>query len=243
MDLMVQLQLNLLHTNAAYQNTGCLDEFWHFATIFDSVKVKPGADRLWLEDFNGGPLDTGSFEIQGRCNTFVQWVQRASGMTNNITHLSQALTVDAGTDLAPATQARPGSIERFGRASIRALRKSPFLFVRKVSEEASFSGCESLTEAFSALVFKGKELDPSVEKVWPGSGVWLDNQHSRVSVNSYEGSIRLAGTHKDMQAKGYYCGRNMQVTFGTGFKSSAIVSEDGQKLKWANGVVWERAPN
>mmetsp|Transcript_152928 Transcript_152928/g.490607 ORF Transcript_152928/g.490607 Transcript_152928/m.490607 type:complete len:499 (-) Transcript_152928:97-1593(-) len=241
MDLMQQLQLNMLSTNAGWQNTGCLDEFWHFATIYNSLLIKPDMSQIPLEDFNGGPLNTRDFEIQGRCNTFVEWVQRAAGISNNITHLAQALTVDAGTDLAPATQARPGSIHRFGRASLRALRKSPFLFARKVSETASFSGCESLEEAFSAHVFRAPEHDVASEDgAWPGTGIWVDNQNSRVSINSFEGAVRLGGEHKDMQAKGFYCGSRIEITFNSGYKTSAVLSEDKMKLHWANGVVWPR---
>lgn len=239
LDLMKQLQLNMQHGSSKYTNTGCLDEFWHFATIYNSLQIKPGNEVLPVEDFNGGPLSTGSFEIQGRCDTFVQWVRRASGMTNNMTHLAQAMTVDAGTDLAPATQARPGSIHRFGRASLKALRKSAFLFVRKVSHTAAFSGCESLSEAFSALVFQDGRED-AAPQAWDGAGIWLDNQRSRVSINSFEGAIRLAGEHPDMQAKGFYCGKRMEVAFSSGYKSSAVLSEDGKSLHWANGVTWPR---
>jgi len=241
LDLMRQLQLNMGQGISGFRNTGCLDEFWHFAQVYKGVTFPLGATAISLPDFNGGPLDTANYEIQGRCNTFVHWVQRASGVANNITSVAQAMIVDAGTDMVPASDVRPASIRGFGRASLSSLRKSSFLFVRKVEEKASFSGCSSLPEAFSDIVFS---QDPRPvtddEKAWAGQGMWLDNLGSPVRIQSAEGAIRLKGDSPDMQGKGYFCGKRVEVTFISGYKSSAMIADNGRELTWANGVVWSR---
>lgn len=241
MDLMKQLQLNGGGHNLNYRNTGCLDEFWHFSTIFDTLRMIPGGSSVKLQDFNGGPLDSSNYEVQGRCNTFVQWVPRATGKANNITVVTQALTVDVGTDMVPASNVRPSSFKRFGRSSLTALRDSPFLFVRKVTDSAKYWGCQSLPEAFSALVFASPPTAlAGDDETWHGAGMWLDNQHSPVKIDGLRGSLSIAGNHKDMRAKGFYCGKHMEVTFETGYMIEAEVSDDGQQLRWTNGVVWHR---
>jgi len=241
MDLMRQLQLNMGVGTSAFRNTGCLDEFWHFATVYRDVRVPMGSRDLRLEGFNGGPLSTSNFEIQGKCDTFVHWVQRASGVANNITNVAQAMLVDAGTDMVPASDARPASIRTFGRVSLSSLRESSFLFVRKVEDGATFSGCMSLPEAFSELVFASEPKPPSAEeKDWVGHGTWLDNLWSPVKIEAYQGAIKLKGNSPDMQGKGYYCGNQISVTFISGYKSTAVVAADDKSLTWANGVVWHR---
>mmetsp|Transcript_90389 Transcript_90389/g.252615 ORF Transcript_90389/g.252615 Transcript_90389/m.252615 type:complete len:476 (-) Transcript_90389:206-1633(-) len=242
LDLMSTLHLNLGIMNKGYSNTGCLDEFWHFQTAYRSVQIPQGHANLVMEDFNGGPLSTTNYQIQGRCNTFVHWVPRASGSANNITDLAHMLQNDAGTDLTPPTDARPASFQRLGRAFIVALRNSPFLFVRKVDPTAIFSGCERLSEAFASLAFAATPAPIQGQgQDWRGTGTWLDNRRSPVVINSRDGAATLAGRDRDMQAKGYYCGDRLEVIFISGYRASAVVSADGKQLHWANGVVWPRA--
>mmetsp|Transcript_29324 Transcript_29324/g.84265 ORF Transcript_29324/g.84265 Transcript_29324/m.84265 type:complete len:475 (+) Transcript_29324:178-1602(+) len=242
LDLMHTLQLNLGVMSKGYSNTGCLDEFWHFQTAYKSVQIPNGHAMLNIEDFHGAPLSTSNYQIQGRCNTFVNWVQRASGTQNNITDLAKMMRDDPGTDMSPPTDARPSSFQRMGHKSLVALRKSPFLFVRKVDAAAIFSGCERLDEAFATLVFAptpGSLKSQAAE--WRGSGTWLDNRRSPVVINTGDGAALLSGRDRDMQARGYYCGDRLEVTFVSGYRAAATVSANGEELHWANGVVWPRA--
>jgi len=237
MNLMDALQLN-----RGFANTGCLDEFWHFTVAFPSVHLTTKPVKVHLEDFGGEALSTTNYETQGRCNTFVHWVQRASGINNNITMLAKELAEDAGTTVAPPTDSHPASFSRLSSASLLAMRHSDFLFLRKVEEDTSFSGCENLDEAFAAIVFAPQpQALPDTAPTWGGDGVWLDNRRSPVAMSTWNGAARLVGGDKEMRAEGYYCGNKLQVSFESGYQASAVLSHDGSELRWNNGVVWPRA--
>mmetsp|Transcript_102899 Transcript_102899/g.286572 ORF Transcript_102899/g.286572 Transcript_102899/m.286572 type:complete len:490 (-) Transcript_102899:190-1659(-) len=236
-NLMKDFQLNM-----GFQNTGCLDEFWHFLVLFSSLNLTGRPMSIHLQGFHGGPLSTSDTEVQGHCDTFVHWVPRASGVSNNATRLASSLLSDPGTDMVPASETRPASLGRLSRTALEKLRKSPFLFARKIEDECGFSGCESLAEAFDSLVFATPPRPlQSSETMWRGQGVWLDTQHAPVSITSQDGSVTLVGRDDSMHAKGSFCRDHISVVFSNGFKAKASLSADGRQLHWHNGVVWGRA--
>jgi len=237
-NLMTDFQLNM-----GFGNTGCLDEFWHFLVIFSSLNLTSagGPMAIHLSGFNGSPLGTADREPQGRCDTFVHWVPRASGTSNNVTQIAQSLLMDPGTDMAPASETRPASIGRLSRAALVRLKSSPFLFARKVNDGCSFSGCESLVEAFDSLVFSSPPRPlAGTGAPWRGHGAWRDSRQALVNITSHDGSLRLIGSDETMQAKGYYCQDRISVIFSNGFRAKAALSLDGTQLHWHNGVAWGR---
>lgn len=237
-DLMHEFQLNM-----GFKNTGCLDEFWYFAILFDSFNLTGHPTNIHLQDFNGSPLSSANYEVQGHCNTFVHWVPRASGTHNNLTTMAQALLKDPGTDMTQATETRPASIARFSQTALAEMRSSSFLFVRKVEDGCSFSGCETLAEAFDNLVFSEppRALPGGEQEVtWRGAGTWLDNKRNPVSITGRDGSISLEGTGSKMKAKGSYCRDRITVVFTNGYKAQATLSADAVQLHWHNGVIWGR---
>mmetsp|Transcript_47741 Transcript_47741/g.103905 ORF Transcript_47741/g.103905 Transcript_47741/m.103905 type:complete len:529 (-) Transcript_47741:28-1614(-) len=237
-DLMEQYQLN-----NGFRNQGCLDEFWYFTTLFEaSLKLSTTPEVVHLEGFRGGPLTTGSYEIQGQCDTFVHWRASASGTFNNMTRLANNLVHDAGTELDMVSDYRPASIRRLSKAAIVALRESPFLFARKVDEKCAFSGCDSLTDAFDRLVFSNPPQELEAAAQFRGTGTWLDNRRSAVSILSTDGTLTLSGVGDDLQAKGSYCRDQIDVAFSNGYRATGSLSADGMRLHWSNGVVWERVP-
>mmetsp|Transcript_41024 Transcript_41024/g.87382 ORF Transcript_41024/g.87382 Transcript_41024/m.87382 type:complete len:468 (+) Transcript_41024:171-1574(+) len=236
-DLMQRFQLNM-----GFRNTGCRDEFWHFATIYPSLNVTGDTATVTLQGFNGGPLDIGDSEIQGRCDTFVHWVPRASGKINNITRVAQELAGDRGTDMDPPTEKRPASFRRLSRHALTALRDSSFLFARKVEESCAFTGCGSLAEAFESLVFSTPpKAPPATAALWRGQGAWLDSRQAPVSIGSSEGSLHLMGSGRSMEARGSYCGDEIDVVFSNGYRATAVLSADGTQLMWSSGVTWFKA--
>mmetsp|Transcript_69674 Transcript_69674/g.130006 ORF Transcript_69674/g.130006 Transcript_69674/m.130006 type:complete len:485 (-) Transcript_69674:88-1542(-) len=242
MDLMQRFQLNVFTASNSWRNTGCLDEFWHFAALFGSLRFQDEPQSIFLQDFTGEPLATNNYEIQGECSTFVHWPPRASGLVNNMTSLAQELASDPGTTVTPPSDQRPAVIRRLSKTSLMAMRNSWFLFARKVDSSAEFAGCGSLAEAFDGLVFAETPRPPaSQEATWPGQGSWLDNRRSQVSIITNDGSLALKGVAPDMDATGSYCGDSMKVTFSTGYSASATLARDGQHLVWSNGVTWVRA--
>jgi len=238
MDLMTRFQLNM-----GYHNTGCLDEFWLFATMYRELVLTGKPATYQLKGFNGGPLNSTNYEIQGRCDTFVHWVPRAEGKHNNMSLLAEELAGEPGTVMAPATESRPASFSRLSGDALVAMRNSNFIFARKIEDQTAFSGCAKLEDAFDELIFKEKPLDvlPGHEKSFVGDGVWLDNQRTPVTITSRHGSLKLQGSGIDMFATGGYCGNDIEVIFENGYQSSAAVSPDGNWLRWANGAVWPRA--
>lgn len=261
-DLMQVLQLN-----QGFRNTGCLDEFWHFATLFHQLSLKAEPTIVELVNFAGGSIRTDSYEIQGQCDTFVHWPPRAAGTYNNITKLAQELSVDPGVEMQPPTEKRPSSMSRLSKRALTTMRQSPFLFLRKVDDNAAFSGCHSLPEAFEGLVFADNPgLFVDAAMTWPGQGVWLDNRKSPVTITSLEGSISLQGASRGeeaLRATGYYCGDQLSAVFSNQFRATAKLwcrgpstygasfynrvpcSQNGSleplELQWDNGVVWEFA--
>eukprot|EP00929_Paragymnodinium_shiwhaense_P108978 TRINITY_DN75324_c0_g1_i1.p1 TRINITY_DN75324_c0_g1~~TRINITY_DN75324_c0_g1_i1.p1 ORF type:complete len:526 (+),score=110.93 TRINITY_DN75324_c0_g1_i1:182-1759(+) len=239
LDIMQRFQLN-----QGFRNLGCLDEFWYFATIYKTFELSGSPEKFALEGFGGGGgLWTTSHEIQGQCDTFVNWHPEASGTNNNITRLAQSLSMDPGTELTQHTTwtGRPASIKRFSQSALAEMRRSPFLFIRKVDDGAAFSGCGSLTDAFDGMILA--EPPRAVQPVgpWRGQGTWLDNQGSPVSITSIDGSLRLAGQDASMNARGSYCGDGIEAIWTNGFHAVATLSVDGMRLRWNNGVAWEKA--
>jgi len=237
-DLMTRFQLN-----SGGGNSGCLDEFWLFATLFGTLNLTTSAPASFqLKDYTGGPLTSMNHQVQGQCDTFVHWMPRAEGTANNLTLLAQFMKADAGTDMQQAGDTKPATIGRLSKASLEIMRDSWFLFARKVEDAAPFSGCESLEDAFDALIFASPPRPlPSLPQAWLGQGAWLDNRNSPVTISSSEGSLRLLGAAGDLDARGGYCGSRMDVAFTSTYKTSATLSADAQQLAWSNGVIWHRS--
>jgi len=237
-DLMQQFHMN--EYTGTYQNSGCLDEFWHFAILFGTVAHATTPQMIQMTGLNGRPLSTNDHEIQGQCDTFVQWVPRAAGTSNNMTMLTQHLANDPGVDMTPASDKRPASFHRFSMKSIVQMRESWFLFARKVDDNAGFAGCGRLVDVFDKLIFSTPPQHVDMPPTWPGAGNWVDTRNFRVSVTSSDGAVRLVGSGAGMDAKGIYCDSRIEVVFTNGYKSAATLSPDGLYLSWDTGVTWHR---
>lgn len=236
-DLMRRFQLN----TPGFKNTGCLDEFWHFAVLFGSLKLSDNPTVLGLPALNGERVSTDNYEIQGQCDTFVNWVARASGSNNNMTRLTQELMADPGTDMDQASDTRPSSIHRVSKRSLKSLRDSPFLFARKVDNGCAFSGCDSVADAFERLVFSTPPQPLAHEaQTWVGQGSWVDTRNLPVNIAAADGAVQVTGSSADMHGKGGYCNSRISVLFTTGFRAEATISPDGSQLRWSNGAVWWR---
>lgn len=220
---------------------GCLDEFWYFAKLFGTVDVLHKDTVMNLQGLAGGPLQKSNYEIQGQCDTFVMWMPRASGITNNITGLMQDLQSDIGVDMTPADNNRPGKIHRFSKQSLMKFRASWFLFARKVDEGAKMTGCRRLVDVFDKLVFKTPPETIAPDPTWRGQGTWSDTRSAPVTITSNDGSLEVKGTGSGMSAKGSYCNDNIEVVFSNGYRAVATLSSDGATLQWNTGVSWRRS--
>mmetsp|Transcript_56703 Transcript_56703/g.90168 ORF Transcript_56703/g.90168 Transcript_56703/m.90168 type:complete len:465 (-) Transcript_56703:78-1472(-) len=237
-DLMTQFRIN---TMGFEKNTGCLDEFWHFAILFGTISHATSAQLIRMAGLSGPPLSTTDYQIQGQCDTFVQWVPRASGTSNNMTGLTTLLSQDPGVDMTAASDKRPAAFHRFSLQAVQNLRDSWFLFARKVDDQAAFAGCDSLASVMDKVVFSVPPQSVEVESSWSGEGKWIDSRHYPVTITSSSGSVQLDGGGPGMMAKGTFCKDRMDVVFSNGYRSYATLSKDGQYLSWATGVSWNRA--
>lgn len=236
-DLMTQFSMNMY---TGFKNTGCLDEFWHFAIVFGTIAHATNSQMIQMNGLTGLPLSTTNYEVQGQCDTFVQWVPRASGTSNNMTFLTAHMTQDSGVDMTPASDKRPATFHRLSRNSVIQMRDSWFLFARKVDDGAKFAGCEKLVEVFDKLIFSTPPQEFTVPALWPGGGQWVDTRNYKVTISSSEGSLRLVGKGTGMDAKGIYCNNRIEVTFTNGYAAAATLSPDGMYLSWDTGVTWRR---
>jgi len=237
-DLMGQFHMNTF--TGTMKNTGCLDEFWHFAILFGTIAHATSPQTIQMTGLSGRPISTTDYEIQGQCDTFVQWVPRASGTANNMTMLTSTLSQDPGVDMTAASDKRPATFHRMSRSSVIQFRDSWFLFARKVDDGASFAGCERLVDVFDKLVFSTPPQAFTVPATWAGNGQWVDTKNLIVSIGSGEGSINLIGKGSGMAAKGIYCNNRIEVVFSNGYKAAATLSPDGYYLSWDTGVTWRR---
>lgn len=113
----------------------CTDEWAFFATIFGAVEDKRTGVQ-YLSGFGGGALQlTGQLakETQGRCRTFAYW-----GNTDGPDFAFLATEVyndwDSEISCYPTCHSRPATFRKLGLKGLQAMRKSSFLFVRKISD-------------------------------------------------------------------------------------------------------------
>jgi len=238
-DLMVQFQLN-----QGSRNLGCTDEFWYFSTLFQTFNITGQHFQSFnLDGFAGGQLSTNDLEIQGSCTTFVNWHAQASGTNNNITRLAHELAIDPGTDLTPLGKwsGRPSSIKHLSQSALWSLRQSPFLFVRKVEDGATFSGCGELADAFENQVLASTPRPIVIAFPFRGEGSWMHSD-GITYIDSVDGSLRLwAADGTSLQARGGYCGDAVHMVWTNGFTATGSVSPDGLSIQWSNGVFWKKA--
>lgn len=240
-NLMTTFHINSIGLPDGKVNTGCLDEFWHFAILFGTISHASNPQMMQLSGLSGRPLSTTDYEIQGQCDTFVQWVPRASGTANNMTSLMQALASDPGVDMTPPSDKRPATMHRFSQTALKHMRDSWFLFARKVDDGAGFAGCSKLVDVFDKLIFSEPPQPLEALAPWRGQGMWIDTRGYPVTIVSTDGSIRLLGQGSGMDAKGIYCQNRLEVVFANGYRSAAQLSPDGNMLAWDTGVSWHRS--
>eukprot|EP00933_Yihiella_yeosuensis_P016446 TRINITY_DN14053_c0_g1_i1.p1 TRINITY_DN14053_c0_g1~~TRINITY_DN14053_c0_g1_i1.p1 ORF type:complete len:471 (-),score=84.68 TRINITY_DN14053_c0_g1_i1:81-1493(-) len=165
MRLMTDLRLNTLWPGSAY---GCLDEFWAFNALTGGVntsffKFLANATEVALQagayELAGEDLSALSITQQGRCDTFVYWdSDDDDGNFSNATQLGQAMKADGDTlILRTGEWSHPSTLYSIGQDSLIALRKSRYLFVRKVSENCTANGTNKpFAEAYKSIVFSDK---------------------------------------------------------------------------------------
>lgn len=237
-DLMAQFSMNTFA--GTYKNSGCLDEFWHFAILFGTIAHASSPQMIQMNGLSGRPLSTTDYEVQGQCDTFVQWVPRASGTANNMTVLTQHMTTDAGVDMTPASDKRPATFHRLSLNSVVQMRDSWFLFARKIDDNAGFAGCDRLVEVFDKVIYSTPPQEFKPPPTWIGAGQWVDTRNFKVSITSGDGAINVVGQGSGMNAKGIYCNSRIEVVFTNGYKAAATLSPDGIYLSWDTGVTWHR---
>jgi len=112
----------------------CTDEWAFMATVFGALEPMSGA--RYLPGFGGGHIDMNTRSSQGRCRTWTFWDNNWDPAAATLG--SQIANDFYGSKMScyPKCHARPASLERLSARSLRALRKSPFLFARKFSSSA-----------------------------------------------------------------------------------------------------------
>lgn len=160
-DFMTRFRMNLEqytwsnNTFADGRNWGCLDEFWHMAALYgtlrhtDAVSVR----QVQLSLFTGTPLQISpTAGWQGECDTFVIWSKYLHAVGRNPFEKFYQ-TLDSRSIPHGGNLARPGWWDTITSHGINAIRKSSFLFVRKFIDKPHLADGGDFASSYSRLVF------------------------------------------------------------------------------------------
>jgi len=162
-DLMGRFGMNqnaYVWTNNTYadnRNFGCLDEFWHMATLYGTLShVDSTRDAVVsLNMFTNTPLRiSASVGWQGACDTFVMWSKYLHAPGNNPFSQFHA-SLDPASIPHGGNDQRPGWWDTISTHGLQAIRNSGFLFVRKFIDGPRLSDGSDFTEAYTRIVFQG----------------------------------------------------------------------------------------
>lgn len=134
--------------------TGCLDEYYYFHMLFGFKTRRTDHQEERVPGLNGGPLsladDNRTADFQGVCNTFDFF-----GYGKRFLALVDVLKQDNATSLILQDEGRlhPARFATLSNRSLSELRRSEFLFARKVDAQTEFTSGSNLADAFDSLVF------------------------------------------------------------------------------------------
>mmetsp|Transcript_23344 Transcript_23344/g.66493 ORF Transcript_23344/g.66493 Transcript_23344/m.66493 type:complete len:431 (-) Transcript_23344:78-1370(-) len=132
--------------------SGCIDEYWHFASVFGFVDRDRGSLGVDVPGLSSGRLvmdESTAKQTQGRCDTYVRFDR-----IDVFPEFTEALEEAADTIWEQSKSFKhPGRFEQLSEDSLHILRDSPFLFTRKVDSETNFAGGMTLPDAFDTFVF------------------------------------------------------------------------------------------
>jgi hypothetical protein len=133
--------------------TGCLDEYYYFNELFGFLTNRPNHTEVRPHGLNGGTLSlagNATEDFQGVCNTFDFF-----GYGARFAELVDVLEQDNGTvvRLEAHGQFHPARFAALSEASLLALRRSKFLFARKVDEQTNYTSGSNLTDGFDRVIF------------------------------------------------------------------------------------------
>jgi len=159
-DFMSRFQMNSQQyswTNNSFadnRNFGCLDEFWHMAALYGTIKHSDSSRDLTvpLSMFRGTPLlISASAGWQGECDTFVIWSKyihlRGHNPFNQLHSSLDPPSVPHGGNFA-----RPGWWDRLSTQGMKVIRGSSFLFVRKFIDKPHLVDGGSFSDAYARYV-------------------------------------------------------------------------------------------
>jgi hypothetical protein len=135
------------------RNFGCLDEFWHMTALYGTLgQVEANGRSVDLPGFIGSPLwITKEAGWQGECDTFVMWSKHLHYGNNN-PFLRFYNTLDAPSIPHGGNFARPGWWDTISNQGLRAIKSSPFLFMRKFVDNPRLSDGPDFAAAYHQVV-------------------------------------------------------------------------------------------
>jgi len=160
-DLMPRFQMNqkaFIWTNNTYADTrnfGCLDEFWHMASLYGTLNnMDASRDAVVnIQQFTNTPLKVSpSVGWQGACDTFVMWSKYINAPGHN-PFLEFHSSLDPVSIPHSGNEQRPGWWDTISTKGIGAIRNSGFLFVRKFIDKPHLADGVDFGAEFSRIVF------------------------------------------------------------------------------------------
>jgi hypothetical protein len=145
------------NTFSDHRNFGCLDEFWYFAVLFNTIhEVYPDQNRVIdFHSLEGSPIQVHSEQRwQGRCDTFVLWHKhiQAPGPGDSMAFSAFYVALDHSSTPNSGNSARPGWWTQMSTNGMHAVRNSDFLFIRKVYDKPVVTDGTDFARTYSSIV-------------------------------------------------------------------------------------------
>jgi len=235
-------------------NEGCYDEFYFISALYGYIENVSTSEI--------GPAGNSSlvFRIADKnkfvdqCHTFAAWSNLPQ-----VPELQNALTSEGVLTMSGGIT-RPGTLSHFTAQSLKELRKSSFLFARKVDDGPAIQDtCETFIEASTRIL-----LEPTVEPLEHTTaddvnflekyfkdnffGTWIDVAKMDTIIECVEGGkprelvlSARRGTNNEFIWGGYalICGKRVTLQFYNQILEGHLDSENGI-IYWSNGAQWKK---
>jgi len=247
------------------QNNGCIDEYYFTHILFGSIRNVAGSDfnheRMMLkfqalaEQRKSEGEDAGY--VDDRCWSAAFWSQPDLQKVPALQRYMQ----EKGLLMWGEGAQRPASVEQLTIDALKEMRKSPFLFLRKVvNVPRVVDSCETFDEAASRILLTDV-VQPSVQSAGVVDleyltnefkqqfhGKWVDVAKGDTTIHCQQGRkprelvLNARSSSKDTFIWGGYaliCGRRVSLQFYDQILEGKL-DKTSNIIYWANGAQWKK---
>jgi len=224
---------------------GCLDEMYFVNVLFGEAAFT----NVDLNSAEQAVLKNMGSSFISKCHTLVSW---------DATAVPKA---GISPPTHPASYHAPGVLDQFTIGSLKHLRESSYLFVRKVSEKPKvIDSCETFEEA-SGRILTSTNAEPNrsaieetnrLSLLWKSNllGVWSDIGMADSAIHCAEGKTpsELLLSAQSISSKAVIwsgsaslCGKRVSLTVANQVWEGTL-DEKRLLISWQNGAQWKQSP-